>query len=631
MSYYARTYYTGNGLTRDYTIGFPYLDKSHVKVYLNGSITTGWTWLTSSSIRITVAPANGVVILIKRETSPGNRLVDYVSPSSLNETDLDTDSLQAFYLSQEAIDAGASTIALDVASGQFDAGNKRITNVADPVSNQDVATKNYVLNGVGSSVTAAANSAAAAAASASTASTKASEASASAGTAATKATDSAASATAAAASASTATTKASDASTFATQAAASATTATTKASDAAASATAAAGSASAANTSATNAATSATNAASSAAAAAASAATAAGLSTVQDQINAASPDVLADVDYLPARQNATGSLIKRTWANIKSDIRAYLGSAVSASGAKSTPVDADQLLLSDSASSNATAKLSWLNLLNTVWSRLGGLISGGTAKTTVAGGDMIPLADSASSNATAKVTFSNLWLNYLKPLADALYASVSHTHTFASLTSKPTTLSGFGITDAQPIDTELSAIAALANAAGVLTNNGSGGMSWASAAGGGCDLLLSTALTTNTTTLSGITSGKYKLLRVVFENVKIGANSTKITLGISANGSTFETATVSGASAGSGGASDSVSGVVDIFRTDVTGNKPASGVTDVEAGGGVNLNFSTGSVAAAGYYGSQTGPTVAVRLTTSSGSGGGSMHIYGIY
>ena len=45
------------------------------------------------------------------------------------------------------------------------------------------------------------------------------------------------------------------------------------------------------------------------------------------------------------------------------------------------------------------------------------------------------------------------------------YALTSHTHTFASLTSKPTTLSGYGITDAQPLDAELSAIAGLTSAA----------------------------------------------------------------------------------------------------------------------------------------------------------------------
>jgi hypothetical protein len=35
--------------------------------------------------------------------------------------------------------------------------------------------------------------------------------------------------------------------------------------------------------------------------------------------------------------------------------------------------------------------------------------------------------------------------------ADALYAPLTHTHSFSSLTSKPTTLSGYGITDAYPL------------------------------------------------------------------------------------------------------------------------------------------------------------------------------------
>jgi hypothetical protein len=43
----------------------------------------------------------------------------------------------------------------------------------------------------------------------------------------------------------------------------------------------------------------------------------------------------------------------------------------------------------------------------------------------------------------------------------AFYALISHTHTFASLTAKPTTLAGYGITDAQPLDADLTAIAAL--------------------------------------------------------------------------------------------------------------------------------------------------------------------------
>lgn len=50
---------------------------------------------------------------------------------------------------------------------------------------------------------------------------------------------------------------------------------------------------------------------------------------------------------------------------------------------------------------------------------------------------------------------------YTKTLADARYSQLGHTHTFASLTSKPTTLSGYGITDAQPLNTDLTTISSL--------------------------------------------------------------------------------------------------------------------------------------------------------------------------
>ncbi|SFZ81652.1 Phage T7 tail fibre protein [Devosia enhydra] len=299
MAYLSRSYYLGDGATKDFPVDFPYLDRSHIQVYVNGALTTAWTWIDPSHIRITTAPGAGAVVLVKRLTSPNSRLVDYVSPSSLNEDDLDTDSLQGFYLAQEANDQANAGVGDDPATGQFTAANKRIVNLADPIGNQDATTKNWVLTALASPVaqaiakaaealqsainaaasaaaaaasavvagnraTDAAGSATAAAGSASTATAKAAEIVTSAQTAATKAGEAASSATAAsgylstvqgsataaagaataaAGSASTASTKAGEASTSATAAANSATTASTKAGEAATSATAAAGSA----------------------------------------------------------------------------------------------------------------------------------------------------------------------------------------------------------------------------------------------------------------------------------------------------------------------------------------------------------------------------------------------------
>lgn len=45
--------------------------------------------------------------------------------------------------------------------------------------------------------------------------------------------------------------------------------------------------------------------------------------------------------------------------------------------------------------------------------------------------------------------------------ADTRYAAASHNQAFSTITSTPTTLSGYGITDAQPLDADLTAIAGL--------------------------------------------------------------------------------------------------------------------------------------------------------------------------
>lgn len=77
-------------------------------------------------------------------------------------------------------------------------------------------------------------------------------------------------------------------------------------------------------------------------------------------------------------------------------------------------------------------------------------------------------------------------------------AAVTITPAFASLTSKPTTLNGYGITDAQPLDADLTAIAALAGTSGLLKKTAAD--TWS--------LDTSTYLTSNQTiTLSGDVTG----------------------------------------------------------------------------------------------------------------------------
>ncbi len=104
---YARSSYTGNGATAAFTIPWPYVSTSHVKAKINNIVTTAFT-VSGSTVTFTSPPASGAAIVIYRETSPSSRLVDYQNAGALLEGTLDTDSLQAFYLFQEALDLSNS-------------------------------------------------------------------------------------------------------------------------------------------------------------------------------------------------------------------------------------------------------------------------------------------------------------------------------------------------------------------------------------------------------------------------------------------------------------------------------------------------------------------------------------------
>jgi len=321
--------YTGDGSTTTYSVPFSYRAQEDVSITIDGVLTTAFTWNgAGTQITFTTAPASSTAIEIRRTTSQGTKLVDYASGSVLTESDLDTDSDQAFFMSQEAIDDAGDVIKLSNVNFQWDAQNKRLTNVADPTSAQDAATKNWSETAMSSQLAQATTQATNAATSATNASTSETNAAASATAAAASATaaaasetaaetaetnaetaetnaetaetNAAASASAASTSASNAATSESNASTSATNAASSASTASTAASNASTSETNAA-------TSATNAATSETNAASSATAAASSASAAS-----TSETNAASSASAASTSATNAATSETNAATSAT-------------------------------------------------------------------------------------------------------------------------------------------------------------------------------------------------------------------------------------------------------------------------------------------------------------------------------
>ncbi|WMM94969.1 tail fiber protein [Pelagibacter phage HTVC168P] len=139
--------YTGNGTTTTYAIPFSYRSEDDLSATVAGVNITAYTLdAAGTNLTFTTAPANGAAIEIRRTTSQSTKLVDYVSGAVLTENDLDTDSDQAFFMSQEAIDNANDVISLDNADFQWDTQNKRLKNVANPTDNQDAVTKYYLEN-----------------------------------------------------------------------------------------------------------------------------------------------------------------------------------------------------------------------------------------------------------------------------------------------------------------------------------------------------------------------------------------------------------------------------------------------------------------------------------------------------
>ena len=127
MSFNARVSYTADGNTSTFAITFSFIDSTHVKVFLDGVSTTAFL-VSGSNVIMNSNPANGVVVLIKRETPTDARLVDFQDGSVLTESDLDKSADQNFFIAQEINDESESALKLGV-DDTYDAQSKRIKNV----------------------------------------------------------------------------------------------------------------------------------------------------------------------------------------------------------------------------------------------------------------------------------------------------------------------------------------------------------------------------------------------------------------------------------------------------------------------------------------------------------------------
>ena len=131
-----------------YTITFPYIDVSNVKVSVDGVAKTQPTHYTvvGSAVVFTAGniPANGAIVRVRRETYRAAPLVDFNNGSTLIASDLDTALTQTLYINQEVAELNDTTLAIEAGTPNYTALNKKITSLATPTNAQDATNKTYV-------------------------------------------------------------------------------------------------------------------------------------------------------------------------------------------------------------------------------------------------------------------------------------------------------------------------------------------------------------------------------------------------------------------------------------------------------------------------------------------------------
>lgn len=156
-TFYASTYVVADGVTRTWPFSFagvntgqesgtaPYLYPEDVKVQEMYTDTDGnkqtvqRTGVLTAPNQITIdgpAVIAGREIRIYRETELRFPLVDYRDLQSVSEHDLDLANRQAVFLAQETRDTASANLVYD-AQGHFNAGDRRIVNLAPGIDGKD--------------------------------------------------------------------------------------------------------------------------------------------------------------------------------------------------------------------------------------------------------------------------------------------------------------------------------------------------------------------------------------------------------------------------------------------------------------------------------------------------------------
>lgn len=129
--------------TQDIQCDIEYLDKSYIHVYLDGVETTGYTWTSSTNIRLNTALTVDTTVLLIRKTEREYLYIEFASGSPFIEVNVDSQNTQFLHLAQELVEGRA----IDGFYGDINMHGYRITHLGAPTDPTDATNKQYVDTG----------------------------------------------------------------------------------------------------------------------------------------------------------------------------------------------------------------------------------------------------------------------------------------------------------------------------------------------------------------------------------------------------------------------------------------------------------------------------------------------------
>ena len=99
--------------TTNYPFQFPYLKTTDVKVSINGTVTSAWTFHNATTVKLNSNPTVGDKIRIYRETDDSDLQSTFYAGSSIKASDLNDNFTQNLYSTEEAKEIAEAAFQID--------------------------------------------------------------------------------------------------------------------------------------------------------------------------------------------------------------------------------------------------------------------------------------------------------------------------------------------------------------------------------------------------------------------------------------------------------------------------------------------------------------------------------------